>query len=130
MTERFLDRAQRALQERHALPEEWRAVTGVNQMRLYLTPEELKALDDEIVKLLLGRHADRRAPSPDHPEGAERVEILTFALPAAMKGCGSTATPACSWPASRSACSATPRCGSRSGCGRRSSPARAPRRAW
>src|SRR3954471_9335937 len=40
--DRFLDRAQRALEERHALPEEWRAVTGINQVRLYLTPEEMK----------------------------------------------------------------------------------------
>src|SRR5215467_13850695 len=39
VTERYFERARRALQERQALPEEWRAVTGVNQMRLYLTPE-------------------------------------------------------------------------------------------
>lgn len=76
---RYFERAQRALAERHALPEEWRAVTGVNQMRLYLTPDELKAIDDEFVKLLLERHADRRTISEDLPEGAERVEILTFA---------------------------------------------------
>ena len=73
---RYLARAERALEERHALPEEWRAVTGVNQMRLYLTPEELKALDEEIVAILLERHADRRA---HQPPGTERVEILTFA---------------------------------------------------
>src|SRR4051812_14754474 len=76
---RYFERAQRGLEERHALPEEWRAVTGVNQMRLYLTPEELKALDEEIVDLLLHRFEDRRTPSPDHPEAAERVEILMFA---------------------------------------------------
>jgi DNA-binding transcriptional ArsR family regulator len=79
VTERYFERARRALHDRHALPEEWRAVTGFNQMRLYLTPAELKALDDEFLALLLERHHDRRAPSPDHPEGAERVEILTLA---------------------------------------------------
>jgi DNA-binding transcriptional ArsR family regulator len=79
MRERNLARAERAMNERHALPREWREVTGANQMRLYLTPQELKALDDEIVKLLLERHADRRTAGADHPEGAERVEILTFA---------------------------------------------------
>ena len=68
-----------ALEERHALPKEWRAVTGMNQMGLYLTPEELKAIDEEIVELLFKRFADRRTPSPDQPEGAERVEILTLA---------------------------------------------------
>jgi DNA-binding transcriptional ArsR family regulator len=79
MRDRYLARAERAMNERHALPREWREVTGTNQMRLYLTPAELKALDDEIVALVLERHADRRTASPDHPQGAERVEILTFA---------------------------------------------------
>jgi DNA-binding transcriptional ArsR family regulator len=77
--DRALDRARRGLDERHAQPEAWRAVTGLNQMRLYLTPEEMKAMDDEILELLLTRFADRRAPSPDQPAGAERVEILTIA---------------------------------------------------
>jgi DNA-binding transcriptional ArsR family regulator len=77
--DRYLDRARRALEERHAQPEAWRAVTGVNQMRLYLTPEELKAVDDELVEILLNRFADRRTPSPDQPKDAERVEILTLA---------------------------------------------------
>jgi predicted ArsR family transcriptional regulator len=74
--DRFLERAQRALEERHALPEQWRAVTGINQVRLYLTPEELKELDEQIVELLLERHSGRRAPGPDVPAEAERVEIL------------------------------------------------------
>jgi DNA-binding transcriptional ArsR family regulator len=76
---RYLARAERALHERHALPEEWRAVTGVNQMGLYLTPDELKALDDAILALLFERHGDRRGPAADRPPGAERVEILTLA---------------------------------------------------
>ena len=76
---RYFERAQRALEERHALPEEWRAVTGVNQMRLYLTPDELKELDDAFVELLLNRFQDRRTRSPDQPAAAERVEILTLA---------------------------------------------------
>jgi hypothetical protein len=79
MRDRYFARAQRGLEERQALPKAWREVTGTNQMRLYLTPQELKALDDEIVTLLLERHADRRTASAGHPEDAERVEILTFA---------------------------------------------------
>ena len=74
----LVERAQRALAEGYALPDEWRAVTGVNQMRLYLTPDELKALNDEIVDLLLHKYADRRTVSPDQPEAAERVEILSL----------------------------------------------------
>jgi len=76
---RYFARAQQAFEDRHALPKEWRAVTGMNQMGLYLTPDELKAIDEEIIELLFKRYADRRTPSPDLPEGAERVEILTLA---------------------------------------------------
>ena len=79
LRDRYFARARQALEDRHALPEEWRAVTGMNQMGLYLTPEELKALDEEIIELLFKRYADRRQPSTEHPEGAERVEILTLA---------------------------------------------------
>ena len=79
LRDRYFARARQAFEDRHAQPESWRAVTGMNQMSLYLTPEELKQLDDEILELLFHRFADRRDPSPDHPEGAERVEILTLA---------------------------------------------------
>ena len=79
LRDRYFARARAAFEERHALPKEWRAVTGMNQMGLYLTPDELKAIDEEIIELLFKRYADRRTPSPDHPEGAERVEILTLA---------------------------------------------------
>jgi predicted ArsR family transcriptional regulator len=79
LRERYVARARQAFEDRQALPEEWRAVTGMNQMSLYLTPDELKALDDDIIELLFKRYADRRVPSPEHPAGAERVEILTLA---------------------------------------------------
>jgi DNA-binding transcriptional ArsR family regulator len=79
MRARYFARAERAFEERLALPQEWRAVTGFNQMGLYLTPDELKAIDEEIIELLFKRYADRRTPSPNLPEGAERVEILTLA---------------------------------------------------
>ncbi len=78
MRDRYLARAQRAHEERHALPKEWRAVTGFNQMGMYLTPEELETLNEEIVALLFERFGDRRAKTADLPEGAEHVEILTM----------------------------------------------------
>jgi DNA-binding transcriptional ArsR family regulator len=78
MRDRYLARAQRALEERQALPPEWREVTGVNQMRLFLTPDEVKEIEDQLLEVLLGRYADRRTPW-NNPPGAERVEILTMA---------------------------------------------------
>jgi DNA-binding transcriptional ArsR family regulator len=79
VTDRYLSRARVALSERNGWTDAWREATGVNQMRLYLTAEEMREINEELVKLLLERHQDRRAPSPDHPAGAERVEILTLA---------------------------------------------------
>ena len=62
--DRYLTRAQRHLQERHALPREWRAVTGVNQSRLDLTPDELKELEDGFLELALGRFGGTPAAEP------------------------------------------------------------------
>ena len=76
MQSRYFARAEEALRERQALPPEWRAVTGVNQMRFYLTPEELAQLDLDVVNLMMERFADRRG---HRPPGTERVEILTMA---------------------------------------------------
>jgi DNA-binding transcriptional ArsR family regulator len=76
--DRYFARAERAFEERHALPREWREVTGGNQFRFYLTPDELREADEAIRELLLERFADRRDGSAPHPDGARRVEILTF----------------------------------------------------
>jgi predicted ArsR family transcriptional regulator len=75
MRTRYFDRAERALEDTHALPEEWRAATGVNQMRLYLTPDELQALQQDLRAVLFERFGDRRT---ERPPGTERVEILTL----------------------------------------------------
>jgi DNA-binding transcriptional ArsR family regulator len=76
--DRYLARAARAFEERHALPKAWREVTGGSQFRFYLTPDELREADDAIRDLLLERFGDRRDGSLPHPHGARRVEILTF----------------------------------------------------
>jgi DNA-binding transcriptional ArsR family regulator len=76
LRDRYFARAELALEERHALPEEWRKVTGVSQMRFYLTPDELAELDKDVLDLMMDRFADRRT---HRPPGTERVEILTMA---------------------------------------------------
>ena len=76
MHSRYFARAEQALEERQALPEEWRKVTGVNQLRFYLTPDELSQLDRDLLELMMERFADRRT---QRPPGTERVEILTMA---------------------------------------------------
>ncbi len=76
--DRYLAHAERAFEERPALPKEWREVTGVSQFRFYLTPAELREADDAIRDLLIERFGDRRDGSKPRPADSRRVEILTF----------------------------------------------------
>ena len=52
--ERLLARARAGMEQRNLLPDEWRAVTGTNDMTLYVTPEAMKALDDKLLEHLWG----------------------------------------------------------------------------
>jgi DNA-binding transcriptional ArsR family regulator len=76
---RYLARAEQGLEENRALPDEWRSVLGWNQMGMYLTPDEVKRLDEKILDLMYDLFGERRIRTEQTPEGAERVEILTFA---------------------------------------------------
>ncbi len=77
--DRVLARAQEGLEERHALPAEWRAATGMSRFQLYLTPAELETLGEDIRTLIMSRFADRRSGTADRPAGAERVELQYYA---------------------------------------------------
>ena len=78
MTQRYLARAEKGLEENRSQPREWRNALGWNQMGLYLTAEELDALSTEIVELMLQRFGERRVRTDTTPAEAERVELLTF----------------------------------------------------
>jgi hypothetical protein len=75
MRDRYLARAEIALEESRTLPEEWRLATGLSQMRLYLSAQELAGLQAEFVGIMLDRYGERRT---ERPPGTERVEILTI----------------------------------------------------
>jgi DNA-binding transcriptional ArsR family regulator len=75
MRDRYLARAEIALEESRTLPEEWRLATGLSQMRLYLSAQELADLQAEFVGIMLDRYGERRT---ERPPGTERVEILTI----------------------------------------------------
>lgn len=77
---RYLERLRRAIARRHLEPPQWRAVTGESEFLVYATPEELRALDEEVTAAFLrfqGRIADRDA----RPEGARGVEVLLISYP-------------------------------------------------
>jgi carboxylesterase type B len=75
--ERWLERARVGLDRRQYAPEEWRRVTGSDEMTLYVTPDEMKAINDEILAVLL-RYRDRIGDHSKRPEGSRHVEHVAF----------------------------------------------------
>ena len=51
---------------------------GESEFTLYLTPDELAALDDEVTSILL-RYQDRLADPALRPEGSQPIEVLLMA---------------------------------------------------
>jgi DNA-binding transcriptional ArsR family regulator len=77
VTERWLDRAREGLDRRQYMPIEWRSVTGTDQMTLYVTPDEMKALNKELLGIL-DRYRERIADPSKRPEGSRSVEHVIF----------------------------------------------------
>jgi DNA-binding transcriptional ArsR family regulator len=75
--ERWLERARVGLDQRQYVPEEWRKVTGSDQMTLYVTPDEMKAINDEILEILF-RYRDRIGDHAKRPDGSRQVEHVGF----------------------------------------------------
>jgi DNA-binding transcriptional ArsR family regulator len=78
--ERLLARARVGLGQRHLLPDEWREVTGTSDMTLYVTPEEMRALDEEIVEILF-RYRERIADPSKRPPGSRPLQFAGFVYP-------------------------------------------------
>jgi DNA-binding transcriptional ArsR family regulator len=77
ISERLLARARAGLEQRQLLPDEWRAVTGTNDMTLYVTPEEMRALDDTILEHLWA-FRERIADPSKRPEGSRPLQFAAF----------------------------------------------------
>jgi DNA-binding transcriptional ArsR family regulator len=77
VTDRWLERARQGLDRRRYAPDEWRRVTGTDQMTLYVTPDEMKAINDELLAIL-GRYRERIADAAKRPEGSRPVEHISF----------------------------------------------------
>jgi DNA-binding transcriptional ArsR family regulator len=78
--ERWLSRARAGMEQRSHLPEEWRTVTGSDQMTLYVTPEEMKAINDQLIELLAS-YRERIADPSKRPEGSRPIEHISFYYP-------------------------------------------------
>jgi DNA-binding transcriptional ArsR family regulator len=80
LRDRNLARAQRGLDARSAQPPEWRRVLGSSDFTLYVTPDELEAIDADVTAIL--RRYDPRVADPDQrPEGSQPIHALLMAFP-------------------------------------------------
>ena len=82
--ERWLARHQAWQETRAAYPAQWRDAASDSQFLFYLTPEELKELNEELVAILRLRHRDRLTDPSRRPAGAAPVELLLLAYPVAL----------------------------------------------
>jgi DNA-binding transcriptional ArsR family regulator len=80
LRDRNLRRAQVGLDARLAQPEEWRRVLGMSDYTLYVTPEELRAVDEAILELLRS-YQDRIEDPARRPEGSLPIQMLWMAYP-------------------------------------------------
>jgi DNA-binding transcriptional ArsR family regulator len=80
VNERWLERARAGMEQRQALPQEWRRVTGADEMTLYVTPDEMREINEEILEILF-RYRDRIADASKRPAGSRPIEHVSFYYP-------------------------------------------------
>ncbi len=79
--ERELGRYQRWLETKASYPREWQEAAGDSEFAYWMTPEELRALNDELLALLLPRFRERLTDPSTRPPGALPVEVLVLSFP-------------------------------------------------
>jgi len=83
LRERQLARYRTWLETRSTYPKRWRDAVGDSEYVFYLTVEELEALNEELLALLLPRFRERLTDPASRPVGAVPVEMLIFSYPIA-----------------------------------------------
>jgi DNA-binding transcriptional ArsR family regulator len=78
--ERLFARARAGLDQAPRLPDEWRAVIGSNDMTLYVTPDEMRELDEAILEKLWA-YRERIADPSKRPEGSRPLQYAAFVYP-------------------------------------------------
>jgi len=75
---------------RDSYPEEWRQAAEESELVLFLTAAELKALNHELLAILLPRSRERLVDPSLRPPGSLPVEMLIFSYPLGPPGQGGT----------------------------------------
>jgi DNA-binding transcriptional ArsR family regulator len=76
----YLDRLKEGLELRRDISTEWQKTTGASEFLLYVTPDELRQLDESMTAL--ARQFVERIGNPKkRPKGSIPIELLFFAYP-------------------------------------------------
>ncbi len=92
-TDRQLARYQAWTRSSAGYPRKWRKAAGSNEWILFLTPDELQQLNDELAEAIITRFRDRLTDPSKRPPGALPVEYLLFSYPIAVPGADSGGDP-------------------------------------
>jgi hypothetical protein len=84
LRERYLERLAAFYESRSGYPLAWQEVTGGSQALLHVTPEELKAIDEQVMAILAA-YGDRGADPAKRPADSLPIEVLlTVMVPACL----------------------------------------------
>jgi DNA-binding MarR family transcriptional regulator len=94
VTDRQIARYQTWMRSSASYPREWRDAAGNNEWVLFLTPDELQQLNDELAEVIIPRFRERATDLSKRPPGALPVEYLLFSYPIAVPGADPGGDPA------------------------------------
>jgi DNA-binding transcriptional ArsR family regulator len=86
LRERNLERYHDWIENRASYPAEWREAASNSEHVLWMTPEELQQLNEELLELLVPRFRERRSDPDARPAGALPVELLLLSFPMSPPG--------------------------------------------
>jgi predicted transcriptional regulator len=76
----YLDRLKEGLDLRRDVSTEWQKTTGASEFLLYVTPDELRAIDESLTGLIR-QYVERIGNPKKRPKGSIPIELLFFAYP-------------------------------------------------
>jgi DNA-binding transcriptional ArsR family regulator len=86
LRERQLGRHQEWLASKASYSREWREAAEESEWACYLTAEELKQLNEDLLGVFRTRFPDRISDPSQRPPGAQLVELLLFSYPVSLPG--------------------------------------------
>ena len=81
LRERQLDRYRSWLETRGSYPQAWRNAAENSEFVMWMTTDELRQLNKELVDMLVPRFRDRQTDPDARPPNALPVELLIFSYP-------------------------------------------------